>query len=214
MRTERRANLLLSEMDVTQETRILEIGCGTGHASYWMARHSSAHVLGTDICAPFIEEAKKKYQLPNLHYEVVDFNNPSSFDTKFDYVVGDGILHHLYDNLDTAFARMRGLLKENGKIIFLEPNIHNPYIHLIFSYPRFRVRANLEPGEMAFSKRFIIDSLVRAGFTDIQVDHKDFLIPGIPSFLIAPSIFTGAVLEKIPFVNTMAQSIFIRARKK
>src|SRR3990167_10114088 len=79
VRMQRRTDMLLSEMDMTQDTRILEIGCGTGEVSYWMASRSPAQVVGTDMCVPFIEEAKKKYQLPNLRYEVMDFNNPGSF---------------------------------------------------------------------------------------------------------------------------------------
>lgn len=212
VRMERRTDLLLSEMHLTQDTRLLELGCGTGEVSYWMASRSPAQVVGTDVCVPFIEEAKKKYQLSNLRYEVVDFNNPNLLSNeKFDYIVGNGILHHLYYGLDEALSSMRRLLKENGKIIFLEPNFYNPYIYLIFTYPRLRSITHLEPDEMAFSKRFITGVLKRAGFTDIQVDYKDFLLPGIPNFLIAPSIAAGAVLERVPLVNRMAQSIFIRA---
>jgi putative flippase GtrA len=84
---------------------------------------------------------------------------------------------------------------------------------MIFSYSMLRKMANLEPGEMAFSKRFITEKLVRAGFKNIQIDYKDFLLPGIPDFLITPSIWVGAVLEKLPVVSKVSQSIFIRARK-
>ena len=40
----------------------------------------------------------------------------------------------------------------DGRIIFLEPNLHNPYVYLIFSRPKLRQRARLEPDEMAFSR--------------------------------------------------------------
>ena len=215
VRMQRRTDLLLSEMNLTRNTRILEIGCGTGEVSYWMARQSPARVVGADLCVPFIEEAKKKYQLPNLQYEVVDFNNPDVFpDGQFDYIVGNGIIHHLVKNLDEVLASMQRLLKEGGKIIFMEPNIYNPYIYFIFSYSWLRTLTHLEPDEMAFSKRFITRALARAGFTDIKVDYKDFLLPGIPAFLIKPSIFIGAILEKIPLCKHVSQSLFIRARKK
>lgn len=214
VRMRRRTKMLLSEMNLMSATRILEIGCGTGEVSYWMAEQTHAQVLGTDLCVPFIEDAKKKYQLPNLEYAVLDFNTPGSFSGQtFDYIVGNGILHHLYHNLDEASLNMRSLLKEGGEIIFLEPNFYNPYIYFIFSYPLLRAKAKLEPDEMAFSKSFITNVLARAGFEDIRVDYKDFLLPGIPGFLIAPSIMAGAVLERIPLINKVAQSIFMRARK-
>src|SRR3989344_6391739 len=139
VRLQCRTDSLLAEMDITENTQILEIGCGTGEVSFWMAKQSSAQVLGTDLCVPFIEEAIKKYPLPNLQYEVVDFNHLNSFsDEQFDYIVGNGILHHLYYGLDEALQSMLRLLKENGKIIFFEPNLYNPYVYFVFSYPRLR----------------------------------------------------------------------------
>ncbi len=215
VRMRRRADLILSEMGDGTHGSILEIGCGTGEIAYWMAEKSPAQVLGTDLCAPFIEGARKNFQLPNLRYEVFDFNKPEQFSgERFDYIIGNGILHHLYENLDAALLGLSRLLKDGGKIIFMEPNYHNPYVYLIFTYPSLRKVANLEPDEMAFSKSFIVKKLEKAAFADIRVDYKDFLIPGVPRFLIRPLITLGAVLEKIPLVRHLSQSLFIRAVKK
>lgn len=210
----RRADLILSEMTSSADKSILEIGCGTGEVAYWIAEKTRAQVLGTDLCLSFIETAKKNFLLPNLRYDVLDFNKPNDFNgKKFDYVIGNGILHHLYYHLDDALIKMYNLLKDGGKILFLEPNLHNPYVYLIFSYPRLRKIANLEPDEMAFSKSFITQKLHSAGYKEILVDYRDFLLPGIPDFFIQPSIIVGAVLEKIPLVQNSAQSIFVRAVK-
>jgi len=215
VRMQRRADWILSEMDDLDLKSILEIGCGTGEVAYWLAKKGNAQVFGTDLCVPFIEEARKQYRLPNLHYSVLDFNTGDRIEgAPFDYIVGNGILHHLYYRLDEVFARMSHLLKSGGKIIFMEPNYYNPYIHLIFSYPLLRRYVHLEPDEMAFPKNFVVDRLKRAGFTDVQVDYRDFLLPGIPDFLIRPSIAIGNVLEKTPLLRNVSQSIFIRAVKK
>ncbi len=214
VRMRRRAALLLSEMNLSSDKKILEIGCGTGEISYWMAQKIDAKVIGTDLCVPFIEDAKKKFQRSNLRYDVLDFNKADQFKgEKFDYIVGNGILHHLYHNLDDALLNMMTLLNDNGKLIFLEPNYHNPYVYLIFTHPRLRKLANLEPDEMAFSKSFINKKLHKVGYKNIHVDYKDFLLPGIPEFLIKPSIAAGNILEKIPLAKNMSQSIFIRATK-
>jgi 2-polyprenyl-3-methyl-5-hydroxy-6-metoxy-1,4-benzoquinol methylase len=212
VRLDRRTQWLLGEMTLTPATRILEIGCGTGEVSHWMAERSGATVVGTDLCVPFIEEARRTYTLPNLRFEVVDFNEASAFtDERFDYIVGNGILHHLYYGLPDALTRMRSLLAPGGKIIFMEPNLYNPYVYLIFTYPWLRKLANLEPDEMAFTKPFIRNLLRTAGFEHIRVDYKDFLLPGIPEFLIGPSIWLGDILEKLPGTKQVAQSLFIRA---
>lgn len=212
VRSERRCDMIISEMTVTKETTILEIGCGTGEIASFVAQKTKAHVIGTDVCVPFIEEAKLKHKFPNLSFDVLNFNNPETLQgKKFDYIIGNGILHHLYYHLDEALNNILFLLKDGGKLIFLEPNLINPYCYLIFSNAYFRNKANLEPDEMAFTKSFIKDKLEKTGFKKSFVLYKDFLIPNTPSFLINPTILLGNILEKTPFLNKLSQSIFIVA---
>ena len=215
VRAERRCDYMISRMQMEGGGKVMEIGCGLGSNSYMLASKTKAEVLGTDLCAPFIDEARAKYKLPNLRFEALNFNHPDRFDGEmFDCIVGNGILHHLYHHLDQALSNMKRLLKPGGKIVFLEPNIYNPYIYLIFRYPVFRKFARLEPEEMAFSRHFITGALARAGYQNIDVTYQDFLLPGIPAFLIRPSILLGGALERIPGVRLLAQSIFIFAEKQ
>jgi len=214
VRAERRCEYMISQMEVLPQKSVMEIGCGTGKNAYMLAKKTGMQVLGTDLCVPFIEEAKETNCLTNLRYDILDFNKAEEFKgEKFDYIIGNGILHHLYHHLDEAFVNMRNLLKDKGKIIFLEPNIYNPYVYLIFSYAPLRKATHLEPDEMAFSKRFVSEKLAKAGYSNIKVEYKDFLLPGIPDFLISPSVVVGDVLEKIPVVKNVSQSIFISASK-
>ncbi len=214
VRAERRCEYMISQMDVMPNKSVMEIGCGTGKNAYILAKKTGMQVLGTDLCVPFIEQARETNRLTNLRYDILDFNKADQFKgEQFDYIIGNGILHHLYHHLDDAFVNMRKLLKDKGKIIFIEPNLYNPYVYLIFSYPALRVKAHLEPDEMAFTKGFAIDKLTKAGYHNIQVEYKDFLLPGVPDFLITPSIVLGDVFEKIPLVKNVAQSIFITAGK-
>jgi SAM-dependent methyltransferase len=212
VRMRRRAQWMAEAMRPTANESVLEIGCGTGEVSFWLAQQTGKQVLGTDLCVPFIEGAKQKYLLPNLQYEVMDFNNPEQVrGRKFDYIIGNGILHHLYYHLPAALKTLHELLNDKGKIVFLEPNIYNPYCAVIFNIARNW--ANLEPDEMAFSKSYITGLLKEAGFKNIEVDYKDFLLPGVPDFMIQPSVAVGNVLEKIPVVKMVSQSIFIKAGK-
>lgn len=215
IRAERRSDYWLSQMQVDPSKSIMEIGCGSGVKAFTLARKSGMNVLATDIDPEYIEGAKRDFQLPNLSFMVVDSTELSrTKEASFDYIVGNGILHHLYHHIDDALKNMNRVLKHNGKIIFIEPNIYNPFVHLIFSYPYFRKKAHLDPDEMAFSKSFVTKKLVQAGYKDVKVENKDFLLPGIPDFLIQPSIVIGNVLEKIPLIKIVSQSIFISAVKK
>lgn len=214
VRAERRCEYMISQMEVLPNKSVMEIGCGTGKNAFILAKKTGMQVLGTDLCVPFIEQAKETHRLTNLRYDILDFNKADEFKgERFDYIIGNGILHHLYHHLDEAFVNMRQLLKPNGKIIFIEPNLYNPYVYFIFSYPALRKLTHLEPDEMAFTKTFAIEKLKKAGYQNIQVEYKDFLLPGVPDFLITPSVVIGDVLEKIPLVKNVSQSIFITAGK-
>jgi SAM-dependent methyltransferase len=214
VRAERRCDYMISRLGPTAGCQILEIGCGLGSNAFMIARKTGADVLGTDLCVPFIRQAREKFCLPNLHYEVHDFNRGDPFEAEtFDCIVGNGILHHLYPKLDDALVKIRRFLKPGGRIVFLEPNIYNPYVYLIFRCSPLRRRARLEPDEMAFSKSFVAAKLQSASYRNIRVEFRDFLIPGIPSFLIRPSILFGMVMERIPGANWFAQSLFISAER-
>jgi ubiquinone/menaquinone biosynthesis C-methylase UbiE len=214
VRSERRCHYIISRMALPSGGKVLEIGCGLGTNAFMIAQKTGADVLGTDVCVPFICKARERFKLPNLRYEVHDFNRADQFEGEtFDCIVGNGILHHLYPQLDDALVNMKRLLNTGGGIVFIEPNIYNPYIYLIFNYAWLRRRTQLDPDEMAFSRRFVTTKLNRAGYRNIGVEFKDFLLPGIPSFLIRPSILIGSILERIPVVNYLAQSIFICAVK-
>jgi 2-polyprenyl-3-methyl-5-hydroxy-6-metoxy-1,4-benzoquinol methylase len=213
VRASRRCDYMISNMHPSPEKNVLEIGCGTGANSHMLASRTGMQVLGTDLCEPFIAEAKAKFSLPNLRYEILNFNQPTRFNGQlFDYIVGNGILHHLYFHLDDALGNMKTLLKPGGRIIFMEPNLLNPYIYLIFSYQLLRKAASLEPDEMAFSKRFVTQKLQNAGFENIKVEYKDFLLPGVPDFMIEPMVFAGNFLEKMP-LKLVSQSLGIIAVK-
>ena len=59
---------------------------------------------------------------------MLDFNKLEQVNgRKFDYIIGNGILHHLYHHLDEALKTLYSLLNDQGRIVFLEPNIYNPY---------------------------------------------------------------------------------------
>lgn len=211
IRLKRRADWFIEKMQPDPGKTVLEIGCGTGFVSHHIAKTTSMQVLGSDLCVPFIEEARTKYVHPALTYMVLDFNHAAEkINHKFDYIIGNGILHHLYYNLDNVFLTFRNILAPDGKIIFMEPNIYNPYVAAIFKNKTLRKAAKLEPDEMAFSKTFIRKKLEVAGFKNIDITYKDFLLPGIPKWAVKPSIVIGNIVEKTP-LKFISQSILIKA---
>ena len=221
IRLRRRVEAMVCEMRLpaaSEDRRlvhILEIGCGMGELAHQLAVLTGARVTGVDLSSRFIAHARATYQHPNLTFSVVDLGKefPASEKDKFHYIVGNGILHHLYHHLDSFLPVLTRWLLPNGRLIFWEPNLWNPYIFLIFSVPILRRLAKLEPDEMAFTAGFIHANLATAGFDPVKVSTRDFLLPNTPAFLTKFVIIVGVWLEQIPLVRRLSQSVFIVATR-
>lgn len=212
IRADRRNNLFVEKIRRHPSGKILEIGCGSGFNAYQLALKTGQEVLAIDICEQFIAHAKKTYSLPNLRYEHRNFHHFDDFEGEsFNFVVGDGILHHLYHQLDSSFSKIKKLLKPDGRILFLEPNIENPFAFCLFTLAFMRKWALLDPDEMAFSKRWIGKRLTQNGFNQIDIQYRDFLVPNTPNALINMVVSTSNFLEKVPGIKRWSQSIFIDA---
>ena len=213
VRGERRSDLMISKMTAAKAGRVLEIGCGRGEMARYIAARTGMEVLGIDRSDRFVEEAQRAATDPNVSFRVADFTRPEGLlDHRFDFVIGNGILHHLYHDLSASLLAMRRLLVDGGRLVFLEPNLHNPYVYLIFTYGGLRRLAKLEPDERAFTRRHVMGRLREAQFEDIEVVYRDFLLPGVPDWLISPLVRFGDMAERAPGVKHLAQSLFISAR--
>jgi SAM-dependent methyltransferase len=204
---------LPAERDRKLDVHILELGCGTGELAFELAKISGTRVTGVDRSQKFIDYASANYRHPNLRFLVADVSDSSSgaAQEKYDYIVGNGILHHLYYRLDSFLPTLARWLVPGGHLIFWEPNLKNPYILLIFKVAALRRMARLEPEEMAFTPRFIQRKLTNAGFCQVRAATRDFLLPNTPASLISSVVKIGDFLEKMPVVRGCAQSIFLTA---
>lgn len=213
VRMRRRAEAITAELQPGTQ-RVLEWGCGTGELAHFLARREGAEVTGADLCAPFIEQAQQNFGTKNLRYVVSNLataEGRAALGSEWDAVVGNGILHHLYHHIADALGSMRSMLKPGGQLVFWEPNLWNPYVFATFSFAPLRKLTKLEPDEMAFTPSWIEGHLARAGFSRIEISFRDFLIPNLPFALVPVVTKVGDVVEKLPVVDRLAQSLFIKA---
>jgi cyclopropane fatty-acyl-phospholipid synthase-like methyltransferase len=214
VRMERRAQAILDEVQIGKNDRILELGCGTGELAHMIAAQTSGEVIGVDLCEPFVEQANRNFGSDRLHYVKADISTDEGMQTVgtgYAAVFGNGILHHVYYKMNESLRYIRRLLAPGGKLVFWEPNLFNPYVFAIFKIPPLRKVAKLEPDEMAFTPRWIEQRLSDAGFVDVHVDYRDFLLPVVPPSLIDLVTRAGDVVETIPGLNRLAQSLFVCA---
>ncbi|HXM84637.1 MAG TPA: cyclopropane-fatty-acyl-phospholipid synthase family protein [Stellaceae bacterium] len=104
--------------DLADGQRILELGCGWGSLSLYLAeRYSSARITAvsnshSQCC--YIEQAARAAKLTNLHLRTADMNAfaPSG---QFDRVVSVEMFEHMA-NWPTLLGRIRGWLAPEGKL--------------------------------------------------------------------------------------------------
>ncbi|HXX22850.1 MAG TPA: class I SAM-dependent methyltransferase [Terriglobia bacterium] len=109
---------------------VLDYGCGNGEFSMILARRG-ARVFGIDISPKLIAQARASaaqigHNGNAPQFLAGDAHHTPFADTMFDYVVGNGALHHL--DLEKAFAEIARVLKPGGKAVFQEPMYHHPLL--------------------------------------------------------------------------------------
>lgn len=111
---------------------VLDYGCGRGGFSQMLAA-LGARVYGIDISPQLIGSARASCSSERrdgcsgtVQFVVSDAHQTPFPDNFFDYVLGNGALHHL--NLDKAYAEIARILKPGGKARFMEPMYNHPLL--------------------------------------------------------------------------------------
>ena len=113
----------------------LDYGCGEGKNTF-MLLDTFEKVSGIDISKKYInnlnkQAAEKGIDQDKYNFTVMDAHNMTFPDNYFDFIIGEGILHHL--DLETSLKEIHRVLKKGGIAIFSEPLSANPFLK-IFRY--------------------------------------------------------------------------------
>jgi ubiquinone/menaquinone biosynthesis C-methylase UbiE len=110
-------------------SRVLDYCCGDGVSSQLIAQ-SGAHAYGIDISPVSIDNAKRAAEAAGLGdrttFRVMDAEALEFDDNFFDYVVVNGVLHHL--DLRRAYGELARVVKPDGAVIATEALRHNALI--------------------------------------------------------------------------------------
>ena len=115
----------LSRLPVDQIHDVLELGCGIGGVSAFLAEEYGLNVLGTDYDPEQIAIAKEKYpERECLHFRAEDASRMSFADLSFDLVLAQDVFHHIA-SWEAAVAEVGRVLRPGGYLIWMD-----------FAYPR------------------------------------------------------------------------------
>ncbi|MFT5498369.1 MAG: 2-polyprenyl-3-methyl-5-hydroxy-6-metoxy-1,4-benzoquinol methylase [Kiritimatiellia bacterium] len=210
LRAIRRGKKIREGAVLTPESKVLEVGCGTGIFTEMVAE-SGAHILAVDISPELLDVARARGVNPEQVEFVCKGFEDAVVDGPFDAVVGSSVLHHL--DVEASMRKIHELLKPGGWMSFCEPNMMNPHIAMIKNIKWIGRRLGESPDETAFIRWKLAGLLESIGFTEVCITPFDFLPPITPTPLIPLVKAVGTCVEALPGLREISGSLHIVARK-
>ena len=104
---------------LVRDRDILDVGCGVGYGSQWLAKSGAKSVLGIDIAHDAIEHAKKNYFHPSVSFKIQDAA-AMHFAVEFDVVTCFELIEHIGEQR-TVLDAIKKALRPDGKLIISTP---------------------------------------------------------------------------------------------
>lgn len=137
-RAERSEFARLLDEAIPGDARVVEIGCGTGQMSLYLARADRV-VIGADLTRESLRlgvEAARRFELDHIQFIETDLHHPGLRAGAFDVVYSSGVLHHTPDP-GAAFARIVRLVRPGGIIVL---GVYNVFARIPLRARRFVAR--------------------------------------------------------------------------
>lgn len=172
---------------LTPEDKILDVGCGMGKFTLPLAAQGF-NMAGLDLSPVLLNElvsrAPEGVEIPTHCADILE--PQADLKGRFDKVTGFFMLHHLID-VTASFKQMHSLLKENGKVVFLDVNPFCALYYLqIFLAPSMSWSA--EKGMLNLTPKKITAGLEQAGFNNITIERYGILPPPLRNRSFGPEL--------------------------
>jgi SAM-dependent methyltransferase len=171
---------LFAAAALTETSRVLDIGCGTGRTTRVAARRARrGRVLGIDVSAPMLERARHLTAaegVTNADFVLDDAQIHRFHTASFDVALSRAGVMFFADPV-TAFANIGGALEPDGRLVFLTHShvskrfraIYETLAeHLPVASQTTRVASFADPG-------YVERVLTGAGFTGVTASRVEIL---------------------------------------
>jgi trans-aconitate methyltransferase len=111
------ANELISKLNLQGNESLLDIGCGDGKITAFIAQTlPEGRVVGIDRSESMIKHAEDQFSLHNLSFHIMDATE-ISLKEKFNIAFSNAVLHWVHDH-KSVLSTLKNHLTSNGKILF------------------------------------------------------------------------------------------------
>ena len=113
------AKVLRKQDFIESENDVLEVGCGTGLNTEWLAAQAG-HVVATDVSGEMLARARERLENDSVTLQQLDVTEPWPFEARrFDAVVATLVLEHV-EALGPVFREARRTLRDGGTFYLAE----------------------------------------------------------------------------------------------
>ncbi|HEX3904378.1 MAG TPA: class I SAM-dependent methyltransferase [Polyangia bacterium] len=139
LRAERSALARLLDEAIPQDARVLDLGCGTGQMTIFLA-NGNRRVVGADLTRASLAlaaDAARRFGVERTLFVETDLRRPGLAEGRFDVVLSLGVLHHTPDPR-AAFGALVRLARPDGVIVV---GLYNAFARLPHRLRRLLARA-------------------------------------------------------------------------
>ena len=113
------AEVLRKQTFIEENDAVLELGCGTGLNTEWLAAHAGT-IVATDVSEEMLARARERLTPDAVTLQTLDVTEPWPFEAdRFDAVVATLVLEHVKE-LAPVFAEARRVVRDGGTFYLAE----------------------------------------------------------------------------------------------
>lgn len=158
----------------------LDLGCGTGRFAIPIAEHTSASVVGADLSAEMLAEARAKPGAEHVRWVQCDAQSPAFADDSFQCVFMSLLLHHV-DDIDGVVRESRRILRPGG-VLLIRTSGHDD-LHTMPVYHFFPRALEIDVKRLP-EIGVLEESLGRAGFRSVRHEKvEQQLVTSVRAYL-------------------------------